>query len=309
MRAIAASMVAIYHLSYHYDWSVSITNTLHFGAQGVELFFIISGFIIPFSLHQSGYKFKNIISHLGKRTIRLYPPFIFSCILIILSEMIFHNYIHGSVFEITFNQLIINWFLLAEFFNNIEWINPIYATLAVELQFYVLISLLFGLMMRANAIFLIVGILLILLSILTNDSFTVLSQAPFFLLGFCIFRLSKIKFDWMSLTLLIIIFISLFLYKTNEDFIVSLIASTFFLIPEKTKILRRTGEISYSFYLTHGLIGINIITFFGESEFSLSYPVVFIAFCFICSWGFAYVLFQIIERPYIRISKLIKYRK
>jgi len=56
-----------------------------YGWLGVEVFFVISGFIIPFSLYHSGYRFP---SHVGrfifKRILRLDPPYLVTIALTIV---------------------------------------------------------------------------------------------------------------------------------------------------------------------------------------------------------------------------------
>ena len=53
------------------------------GWAGVEVFFVISGFIIPFTLWQSGYRLKNYARFILKRIIRLDPPYLLSILLAI----------------------------------------------------------------------------------------------------------------------------------------------------------------------------------------------------------------------------------
>lgn len=48
------------------------------GYTGVYISFVISGFIIPYSLHRGGYTLRNFGRFLIKRGIRLYPPYLIS---------------------------------------------------------------------------------------------------------------------------------------------------------------------------------------------------------------------------------------
>src|SRR4051812_35797682 len=47
-----------------------------YGALGVQIFFVISGFIIPLALGQSDYKFRDYPRFLLKRILRLDPPYL-----------------------------------------------------------------------------------------------------------------------------------------------------------------------------------------------------------------------------------------
>jgi peptidoglycan/LPS O-acetylase OafA/YrhL len=54
----------------------------YFGVYGVQIFFIISGYVIPRSLHQSQYKLKRMGSYILRRAIRLDPPYYLSIFLV-----------------------------------------------------------------------------------------------------------------------------------------------------------------------------------------------------------------------------------
>src|ERR1035441_2897196 len=47
-----------------------------YGWLGVEIFFVISGFIIPYSLYKAGYRVSDFTRFLLKRIARLDPPYL-----------------------------------------------------------------------------------------------------------------------------------------------------------------------------------------------------------------------------------------
>lgn len=73
LRGVAALAVALFHLSRQegdaFSW------VLNHGHYGVEMFFVISGFVIPLSMQRSGYQLPRIGSFLTRRVMRLYPVF------------------------------------------------------------------------------------------------------------------------------------------------------------------------------------------------------------------------------------------
>ena len=79
-------MVAIYHAS-HYanairgDAAFEGWNVL--GLYGVSVFFVISGFVIPYSLYRGGYRLPQYGKFVLKRIIRLDPPYLVTIILIL----------------------------------------------------------------------------------------------------------------------------------------------------------------------------------------------------------------------------------
>ncbi|WP_461147988.1 acyltransferase family protein [Spirosoma pulveris] len=51
-------------------------NILHeYGKYGVQIFFVVSGFVIPLSLKKSNYDERGYPRFLWKRVLRLHPPY------------------------------------------------------------------------------------------------------------------------------------------------------------------------------------------------------------------------------------------
>src|ERR1700704_4918895 len=75
LRGLAAFSVCWYHLtgfSFFDPWLRA--SGIH-GSLGVEVFFVISGFIIPFALYRGKYRVRNFGRFLAKRVTRLDPPY------------------------------------------------------------------------------------------------------------------------------------------------------------------------------------------------------------------------------------------
>ena len=73
LRGVAALSVAWYHFAYASSavktpW---LSASGKYGFLGVEAFFVISGFIIPYSMYMGGYRFAHFGKFLAKRLIRL----------------------------------------------------------------------------------------------------------------------------------------------------------------------------------------------------------------------------------------------
>ncbi|MDB5091126.1 MAG: hypothetical protein JWR09_5120, partial [Mucilaginibacter sp.] len=66
LRAIAALSVCIVHIQMICDLHVNflIDYLTNLGQQGVVIFFVISGFILPYSLYQKNYVLKDFFSFL-----------------------------------------------------------------------------------------------------------------------------------------------------------------------------------------------------------------------------------------------------
>lgn len=129
----------LYPYSNRYDY-------FHFGNMGVHLFFVISGFVIYFTLQKT----TSFTAFWKKRLIRLYPSLLISTILIyLLMNILDKNRIFPNATE--FKNLLTSVFLLPPtllkiFFNahtDLNYINLSYWSLWPEIQFYLLCSVIF----------------------------------------------------------------------------------------------------------------------------------------------------------------------
>src|SRR5262249_41982624 len=109
---------------------------------GVEVFFVISGFIVPYSMARAGYRLTLWPQFMMKRLIRLEPPYLVSIALVMVLG-------YASTMAPDFRGLPFDWQwpqLLAHIgyinaFVGWPWLNGVYWSLAIEFQFYMLIGL------------------------------------------------------------------------------------------------------------------------------------------------------------------------
>src|SRR5438876_135397 len=85
LRGIAALAVTWYHLT----GSPQVTTGWlrqggTFGFHGVEAFFVISGFVIPYSMYCGGYRPRlDFLRFFAKRLVRLEPPYLASIVFVL----------------------------------------------------------------------------------------------------------------------------------------------------------------------------------------------------------------------------------
>lgn len=310
MRAIAAISVATFHFSAYYSWSNLTTSNFELGAQGVEIFYLISGFIIPYSFFHSAYKIRDFFRYIGKRLLRLIPPYITTIILINILGILWCYFLWGCVHDVNYRLIIVNLLFLADSIPEYNWINPIFATLKVEVQFYLLIGLIFPVFHFRKFIFPIFCIVFLLLGLYTMKYQTVFYNAPYFILGTALFYIKekgpKIEFI-IPVALTITTLFSFYLW---EDLAAAIIGFCLLLfLPSNFKFLNFTGKISYSFYLIHGLAGGWFLYFTSPTEFGKQHPIIMIIFALLISWVVAFIVYFTIEKLSIKISKRIKYSK
>ena len=310
VRALAALLVAFFHFSAYFAWNPTLTECFSFGAQGVEIFYIISGFIISYSLFNSGYKIKNYFSYLGKRFVRLLPPYIATIILIQLIGVLLCAFLWGCTYDPPLKQIIVNVFFLADLFPQYDWINPIFATLEVEVHFYLLIGLLFPLFLKNKWTLFITAVLIISIGLLTTQYDTFLVNSPYFITGISVFFIQHYGPKPEYILTLFVAVLTLCVYYMWIDLIAACIgAGLLMILPRNVKFLNLTGKISYSYYLVHGLSGGWFLYFTSQTEFAQKNPFLIIFFALVISWIIAFGLYFSIEKISLKISKRIRYSK
>ncbi|MGY6251879.1 acyltransferase family protein [Paraburkholderia caledonica] len=114
---------------------LDLTGTFNFGPFGVSLFFLISGFVIPFSLERL-----SAARFLAARAFRIYPTY-FACIGLSvaaawLSSRYWHQPFTFDRHSVVFNALLIHNFYGIPSVDMVNW------TLAIEVKFYILMAVL-----------------------------------------------------------------------------------------------------------------------------------------------------------------------
>src|SRR3974390_2377989 len=82
LRAFAAIFVAWGHFVWGQGKYLALSGK--YGYLGVHIFFVISGFVIPWSLYRGQYALRDYSRFLLKRNVRLYPPYVASIAVTVL---------------------------------------------------------------------------------------------------------------------------------------------------------------------------------------------------------------------------------
>lgn len=315
LRGLAAMMVCFFHFSHFGDQSGTLFNPDgfmwgfgEFCANGVYIFFVISGFVIPYSLEKLAYTWRKFPLFFLKRFIRIEIPFLASIALLFGILTLFYLML-GWDFKFDPKQFLANVFYLVPFTKH-EWYNIIYWTLAVEFQFYLLMGLFFLLLVHSVKWLKYIFIILFLASSLyfkTEDN--IFFFAPLFTLGIVLFLFRQKYISLPEFLFLSLISCGMIWY-TNDSWVIAfvcLITQVLILYVEfEHKITNFFGEISFSLYLIHGMVGGNFVFVFKEyflfpyGNFVLVFTMVLVAV--LCSTVFWYV----IERPSKKWSKRMK---
>ncbi|SVB85845.1 uncharacterized protein METZ01_LOCUS238699 [marine metagenome] len=298
LRAISILMVL---------WAHLVGN---FGAQGVDIFFVISGFIMMHIMHQRS---QNYLEFFFARFFRIAPLYYLATALIILT---------GNAYEPTFWHIIQSFSLL-----KVYWHQPVLFvgwTLEYEFCFYLLcsISILFLKNQKSRFIFLstaLISLFVVIDLLIFNDK--IYGHFLEFLLGMMCFFLRKRKFfnhlnPWACIGGIIsgfcaLIFVDIYFYNPLTflrfigygipSFVIVLFALSLenSVSVKEIKFLKIIGDASYAIYTFH------MIALYLFSDLTRMYiqgqPLLAYGFLFLVSIGLGVVVHFYVEKPIRRV--------
>jgi peptidoglycan/LPS O-acetylase OafA/YrhL len=314
LRGIASLGVCYLHLTFSLPPSW-LGSSGYYGRLGVEIFFVISGFIIPYSLYKGGYRLRNYGTFMLKRMIRLDPPYLIAIALIVplgyLSAAM--PGFRGPPYHVSTSQLLLHFAYLNAFFSS-NWLNPVFWTLAIEFQFYLLLGLLFPLILhRSPAVRYLLFAALAALAVVSSSKYY---EGCVFHWLF-LFAQGMIAFLWFKrlVTTWEYCLLSLILFGGASYTLGPLIAVTgistaclILLIGGSNKIMLFFGNISYSLYLIHNPTGVKVVNLgirFANNW--VGYLGLLIA-GMVVSIAAAYALYYFVEKPARKWSSAIFYK-
>jgi len=316
LRAVAAFSVCLFHFICTVTGFVdsafirTLFSTGHFG---VQMFFVISGFIIPWSMFHNDYAIKDYFTFALKRFIRLEPPYIASLMLAIAHTYLraMSSHYNGVDITPTAEQIALHFGYLIPFVKGQHWIRPVYWTLAVEFQYYLSIGLLYPLISNKKIFLRTLSYLMILSGPFIIKGY-LLFYLPVFLLGISLFLFkARIIGKMEFIVLTIAATIEIFLFHDLGTFIYSGITyvAILFFSEFKSRILSFFGNISYSVYLFHSLTGMVILNYFTHVVTDPFIKFLLLIAALVLTVVVSYIVYRLIELPSKNLSSKIKFRR
>jgi exopolysaccharide production protein ExoZ len=148
LRGVAASLVVFHHFARIYQGGASSPSWIYrsglgnLGACGVDIFFVISGFIMVYTTRRTS-GLKDALAFLRKRALRIYPLYwVWTTVLVVLWLTGMAKLSGGaSAFHYSFAYIIQSYFLIPV--NNGDYFRPLLFqgwTLSFEMLFYFLFA-------------------------------------------------------------------------------------------------------------------------------------------------------------------------
>lgn len=319
LRGIAALAVVLFHFTINRN-APELGWHFNYGVTGVDIFFMISGFVIFLTINTKTEHGKDFIV---SRFSRLYPTY-WTCVLLTATFVLIYE---PNSFKTS--NVLANFTMFPTYFG-VEDLDGSYWTLLVELVFYIWIFLIYlsgglkniitiGLIcMSAIVAFHFFGNYYPQLYKLASHKIQLINHFPLFLSGIVFF---KIRFESFKPGYVILLFLCIlasvylhdkggktmyFLGKFEHTMVIVSyhLIFTLFVIGKlaflNLKPLLFLGKISYSLYLIHQYIGLHLIETFKNAGMNVYAAILLcISICVTAAW----IITKYIEIPAVRLIR------
>jgi peptidoglycan/LPS O-acetylase OafA/YrhL len=314
LRGVASLAVAWFHLTQPNPALAPgiIKSSGAYGWLGVHIFFVISGFVIPYSLGKAKYEPRQFWRFLSKRIVRLDPPYFANiCFILVLAFIVpLVPGFRGPQPHFTATQLLSHVAYLNSIVGN-QWINPVYWSLGIEFQYYLLVGVIFPLLAASSGTVAMLTMGALLLSgLFASQLFLLFVHLPLFVIGILTYRyrVGRLSKWWFLVTLGATCIVTGFRLGPIIAIIGLLTSLVIAFISVRSRILGRLGMISYSLYLMHVPVGGKIIDLGVRFRHGQLVPALFLVAATAGSIVAAWILYRIVELPSQRLSSRISYR-
>jgi peptidoglycan/LPS O-acetylase OafA/YrhL len=342
LRGIASMSVALFHCYFSTPVAAELASwmppmldsVLNLGFLGVDLFFVISGFVIALTLYGKLQSIAEWGRFLVRRQLRLDPPYWTAIVMSIASAVIVNRLRPLTQAPVPgFGDVLAHLFYLQDFLG-LKAIAGIFWTLCLEIQFYLFFGAVVLLKDRTPISGRGFAWLMLPLYLLSLASFWGLVPSPRglflprwfeFFTGVVLFMKWRRHIGYPELLVYLgCAMLSMALPVPDDEQIaavttvtVVLIALLFTLAIEgdgltrwlDNRVLRYLGTISYSLYLMHAVIGIRLLKIVVKPGSPAVLTLVLYAGSLALSVLASDVIFRFIERPSMNLSHRLRWRR
>ncbi len=324
LRGLAAILVVFFHVT-NKD---ALFSFFKFGTTGVDLFFLISGFVIFMSIQSINKGIDFVIN----RVSRLYPTY-WTAVTITFILILFKNTYDGVSFNLIQIYNFIANLSMFQFYFKVQDLDGPYWTLVIEMLFYIFILVIYKLKLlnRLNLIGLSICLLVVLsINILPDSKFIkriiwwipLLQFLPLFLAGTVFYKIYHSKENqfqnYLILGICLISQVALFPFVGRSFHFISqfeyflLLSFYYFLFvlfvnKKLTLIINKfsifLGTISYSLYLIHQYLSTKIIIPYFNEQLGINFWIVTIFINLPIIIGLSALITYKVEIPYTKLLK------
>jgi peptidoglycan/LPS O-acetylase OafA/YrhL len=310
LRGLAVVLVCFCHFGTPFADNNPLEGMFHafheYGKYGVQVFFVISGFIIPLSMDKAKYQLKYYGKFLLKRAIRLHPPYLAALVITLIVVGLANKVKHEPFPENT-------WTIFQSlFYIHAPANNPVFWTLKIEAEYYLLMGLIFTVLQKFPKPSIIIGVpALMLISQTSVIAYIELFEHMLFfmigIIGYMIF-VKKEGSNWLELGGIAAITVFCYIYYGISPTIAAVFTIAVILLykGKVAKPIDFMGEISYSVYLLHFPIGVKFLNLFSRYVPPAYSILLFAAACALV-FVIGVVFWKYVEKPFGDMSNRIRY--
>jgi peptidoglycan/LPS O-acetylase OafA/YrhL len=342
LRGLASLSVVLFHLHAGSGAAVFsatlpqfIQTILKHGYLGVQVFFVLSGFVIAYSLRNVIIDFAYFRNFVLRRLIRLSPPYWAAIALVIFLRYVSNFILADRVAALpSWQQLVAHIFYLQDLLG-LGNMSAVFWTLCIEIQFYLIFCALLAVAQRlqfirnffkqseSSTILLTFGSASLLAAAWpvgvvskTLGTALFLPNLYMFLLGAFIWWTLEKKMPFFCFTFyLLIIFAGAVINGEIAPLFAVLITVLIYIVGKKGRLrhwfnlgwLQYLGQISYSLYLTHTTVSLPILNLgYRITKNSVIGSFLWFLIALIVSFVTAHFWWKLIEKPSVEFSKRFK---
>ena len=303
LRGVAALAVCWYHFTVGPPLLRPLSTSGVYGWLGVDCFFVISAFVIPLSMYRGGYTLRTgWRTFVAKRVTRLDPPYLVAVVVSVAlayASALAPGYA-GRAPHITVPQLLAHLGYLNAFLAY-PWVNPVFWTLAVEFQYYMLIALAYAPLTASDSRVRVAGILALGAAGLVPSAEAYLPHfLTVFAIGLATFQRHVGLLGRTGYAALLVPLTAAAWWTLGPAVATTALATALTIacvsldVPQK---LRVFGTISYSLYLLHFPIGGRVVNIGLRFAHSLLTQVGVVVGALAASLLGAYACYLLVEKP------------
>jgi peptidoglycan/LPS O-acetylase OafA/YrhL len=277
------------------------------------IFFVVSGFIIPYSMRAAGFEWRSFGRFICKRMLRLDPPYIVAvmlCLVLLKVSAVMPGF-RGHPLVFSWGQFFAHFGYLNDLVGY-SWYAHAFWTLAIEFQWYLVVALVFPLFVHRQVgwRWLVLGVFLILAWLFKSDT-KVFHYLPLFGLGVAAFFLqASLVCRWQYWVLLA--GLGAVCESTMESGAGLVAVGTALVIcfgQWRQRWLLWLGKLSYSIYLVHVPVGGRIISLGTRLPNQWGVQCVVRAGAVAVTIGTAYLLWRFVEKPAVKWAAKISLKR
>lgn len=316
LRGLAALAVCWYHMTNGFPGGSFLQQSGAYGWLGVEVFFVISGFILPHVMWRQGYRpGRDWAAFMAKRIVRIEPPYLLALFMGIalwqLSSML-PGFRGTDPPDFISTRVLLHVGYLTEITGH-RWLSPVFWTLAIEFQFYLLLSLCFPWLQSRHPA------RQLALMIVMAGAFLVIEAHSLAFRYLGLFLFGVVAFQWRerivhpAVAVIGLVLATASVHAAHDLATAATgLATALLLIGNvplgKWRPLTMLGTISFSLYLVHVPIGGRVINWGTRYVTQPGSQLALTVLAVLVSIAAATVFYLLVERPSQQRAARIKYR-